>query len=415
VVLVPDVGLYALLEVFVFLAVAELLRSIGEKLKIPDIVVYLLLGMFLSSYALGGVINSATGIPIFTANSYVLVFADFSVILLLFYAGLESGFQGLRAAGLWATLAAIAGDLVPFGVALAVLLHFYPTSVALLLAVAAAPTSAAVVAALRDQAHVGSTTGGQLLMNAAALDDIVALLLFSVVIALIGGPIDVVRLTGGFVGALVLLLAILFGSVLLVPRLLAVPRLRSAEGLPFLLLFLIVAAVVGIGFSAVTGAYIAGIAVAESVVAARIRLRTEVLLLLFGALFFVITGAQFDVHQLEDLGVVAVGLLVAALAAVGKFAGVYPFAWGRTRSSAAARAVAVGMIPRGEIALVVGAVGFAAGILDEGTLGVLLLMSIATTAVGATLFRLWAPSLGGGDRVPPAAPGTAAPGADVQA
>lgn len=398
--LVPDVAVYALLEVFVFLAVAELLRSIGEKLKVPDIVVYLLLGMFLSSFALGGVINSATGIPIFTANSYALVFADFSVILLLFYAGLESGFQGLRAAGLPATCAAVAGDLVPFGIALAVLVHFYPLSVSLLLAVAAAPTSAAVVAALRDQARVGGTTGGQLLMNTAALDDIVALLLFSVVIELIGGPIDVVRLAGGFVGALVLLLAILFGSVLLVPRLLARPGFRTAEGMPFLLLFLIVAAVVGIGFSAVTGAYIAGIAVAESVVAARIRLRTEVLLLLFGALFFVITGSQFDFHQLGNLGVVAIGLLVAAIAAIGKVVGVYPFARHRTRSAAAARAVAVGMIPRGEIALVVGSVGFAAGILDEGTLGVLLLLSIATTAVGATLFRRWAPSLAEGESPP---------------
>lgn len=402
--LVPDAGLYALLEVFVFLAVAELLGSIGSKLRLPDIVVYLLLGMFLSSYALGGVINAATGIPLFTANSYVLIFADFSVILLLFYAGLDSGFQGLRAAGLPATLAAIAGDLVPFGIAFVALRFLYPTPVALLLAVAAAPTSAAVVVALRDEARVGGTPGGQLLMNAAALDDVVALLLFSVVIELIGGPIDVVRLAGGFAGALLLLVAILFGSVLLVPRLLGDARLRSAEGLPFLVLFVIVVAVVGIGFSPVTGAYIAGIAVAESVVAHRTRLRTEVLLLLFGALFFVITGAQFDFHEFGRVGVVAVGLALAAIAAVGKFVGVYPFAWARTRSSAAARAIATGMVPRGEIALVVGSVGFAAGILNQETLGVLLLLSLTTTVGGALLFRHWSPALGPAAPLPPAAP-----------
>jgi len=116
----PEAAYYALLEVFIFLAVAELLHSFARKVGVPTLVSDLLLGVLLSSFALGGILNSLIGVPIFLVNDYVLLFADFSVILLLFAAGLGGGFAGLRRAGTPAVLAAIAGDLVPFALALVV-------------------------------------------------------------------------------------------------------------------------------------------------------------------------------------------------------------------------------------------------------------------------------------------------------
>ena len=377
---------YALLEVFIFLAVAELLHSFAEKIGLPNLVSDLLLGIVLSSFAVGGLLNGLLGVSIFTINSYVLIFADFSVVLLLFAAGLESGFGGLRRAGRNAIFAAVAGDVVPFVIAFEVFQRFYATDVALLMAVAAAATSSAVVASLVQTERVTGTEVGAFHINVAALDDVVALLLLSVVLTIVGGQFDILAATGSVVELVIAWVVLLLASVVIVPRLLHGRTLREVRGMPFLFLFVLVVIVIALGFSAVIGAFIAGLAVAESLVASRTREITDLLLLLFGALFFVVTGAQFDIHALLDPGLIVLALVLTAVAAVGKVAAVYPFARHRL-GAVGGRAVAVGMIPRGEIGLIVGAIGFSNGTLDQTMLGEILLMSILTTLIGAVFYR----------------------------
>ncbi|MGD0249496.1 MAG: cation:proton antiporter, partial [Thermoplasmata archaeon] len=224
----PEAAYYALLEVFIFLAVAELLHSFARKVGVPTLVSDLLLGVLLSSFALGGILNSLIGVPIFLVNDYVLLFADFSVILLLFAAGLGGGFAGLRRAGTPAVLAAIAGDLVPFALALVVFSRIYPLNVALLLAVACAATSSAVVASLLQAERLTDTPAGQFHMNVAALDDVVALVLLSVALTVVGGQFDVLAVTGNILELAVGWVVLLLAAVLIIPRLLRVPQLRDA-------------------------------------------------------------------------------------------------------------------------------------------------------------------------------------------
>jgi Kef-type K+ transport system membrane component KefB len=394
--IVPETAYYALLEVFVFLAVAELLQPLAKKISVPAIASYLLLGLLLSGFALGGVVDRLVGVEIFAPdNAYVLLFADFSVVLLLFAAGLGSGFRGLREAGIPAVVAAIAGDLVPFALTFVIVSRFEPTNVALLVGVAVGPSSAAVVASLRDSEGVGSTPGGSFLMNVAALDDVVALLLLSAVLTLIAGRFDVLSITGNLAELVVTWLALLVAAILIVPYLFRVPALRESRGMPFLVLFALVALVISLGLSPIIGAFIAGLAVAESLAATRARELTEVLVLLFGALFFVVVGAQVDARQLGDPTVLGIGLLLGLIAAAGKVVGTYPLARWKLGSAPAARAVAAGLVPRGEIGLVVGSLGFASGIFGVEVLGEIVLMALVTTLVGAIVFRRFAPDLRG--------------------
>jgi Kef-type K+ transport system membrane component KefB len=385
--LVPVIAYFALLEVFIFLAVAELLHPLAQRAGIPTIVADMLLGLLLSVSAIGGLLNTLVGAPIFVVNSYVLIFADFSVILLLFAAGLGGGFSGLRRAGLPAVLAAVAGDLTPFALVFVVFSRFYPLDTALLLAVAAAATSTAVVVALVRDTGVGDTPWGQFFVNVAAMDDVVALILLSVALTVIGGRFDVLAVTGGIVESVLAWVVLLLASLLIIPRLLRVRHLRETQGMPFLFLFVLVVIVVSLGFSAVIGAFIAGLAVAESLVASRTRQLTDVLLVLFGSLFFVVTGAQFNIALFLDVGVIALALLLALLAIVGKSLAVYPFARYRLGSGPASSTVAVGMVARGEIGLIVGSIGFTSGLLSNSQLGEILLMSITTTLIGAIWFR----------------------------
>ncbi len=385
--IVPVAAYYALAEVFVFLAVAELLHPLAQRAGLPTIVSDLALGIILSVSALGGLLNTLVGAPIFVVNSYVLVFADFSVVLLLFAAGLGGGFSGLRRAGGWAVAAAIVGDLVPFGLTLAVFSRFYSLDASLLLAVASAATSSAVVASLVRSGHLTSHRAGEFLMNVAALDDVVALVLLSVALTIVGGRVDVLSVTGSILESIIAWIVLLLAAVLIFPRLLRVRHIRDAQAMPFLFLFVLVVVVVSLGFSAVIGAFIAGLAIAESLVASRTRAMTDVLLILFGSLFFVVTGAQFDFHLFLELDVITLACVLAALAAAGKALAVWPFARRRLGGETEPAAVAVGMIPRGEIGLLVGSIGFTTGILTSAMLGEILLMSIITTVAGGYGFR----------------------------
>ncbi len=391
--LLPGEAYYALVEIFVFLAVAELLHSAARRANVPTIVTDILVGVVLSGFALGGLLNTLVGVPIFVVNSYVLIFADFSVILLLFAAGLGGGFTGLREAGPLAVLAAIAGDVAPFAVVAGVFSRVYSLDTALLLGAAAAATSSAVVASVLLSEQVDGTPGGRFLMNIAALDDVVALVLLSVVLTIVGGRVDVIAITGSVFELVIAWVVLLFASVFVIPRILRIPGIRDAQGMPFLILFVLVAIVVALGFSAIIGAYIAGLAVAESLVASRTRGTTEVLLLLFGSLFFVVTGAQFDWRELLEPSLVVLAVVLAALAAAAKLLAVYPFARARLGPGEAPLAVATGMVPRGEIGLIVGSIGFALGLFSQAVLGEVLLMAVLTTLIGAVLFRRSAPAL----------------------
>jgi Kef-type K+ transport system membrane component KefB len=384
---VPDLAEYALLQVFVFLALAELIAPIAARARLPPVVAWIVLGIALSNFAFGGLLNRGLGVDVFGANTYLLLFSDLSVVLLLFAAGLESGVRGLRDAGWTAVLGAVAGDLLPFAVVVVVATHYLPLGTALLLGVAAAPTSAAVVATLRQSEKVGETAAGNLLLTMAALDDVVALVLLTAVLTVVGGRVDVLSVTGTVAESVLAWLVLLLAAVVVIPRLLKLPALREARGMPFLFLFVLVAIVVSLGFSAVIGAFIAGLAVAESLVATRTRELTEVLLLFFGALFFVVIGVEFNVHDLLVPTLVAAGLGLAGLAAAAKFAGVYGFARRKLGSAAGGRAVALGMVPRGEIGLVVGAIGLTSGLFGQAELGVIVLMALSTTIAGSLAFR----------------------------
>ncbi|HEY6238717.1 MAG TPA: cation:proton antiporter [Thermoplasmata archaeon] len=383
----PDEASFALLEIFILLAVAHLFGAIVQRLGLPRVVGELLAGMVIGSYALGGIFNDLLGIPLFVINDFVLLFADFAVILLIFGAGLEGGLSALRTGGVWIVGAAVAGDLVPFGVTFLIFSPFYPVPTALLLGVAAAATSTAVVAAFVQTEGIRATAPGRFLITAAAIDDVVALILLSVVLTLRGGSSDLLKISGGIAYTSVVWVVVLVASVLVIPRVFRLRAVRESSDAPLVTLFLLVVAVGALGFSALVGAFIAGLAVAESLAAPKARENVEVLLLTFGALFFVVLGSQFNVSYLLQPRVLALAAVLMGVASLGKVAGIYPFARARFASGRTARAIAVALIPRGEIGLIVGAVGLSVGAFDQTLLGAILLMSMFTTVLGALLFR----------------------------
>jgi Na+:H+ antiporter len=386
--LVPSSVASSLLVIFVFLAGAEAIRFRLGRIGAPQIVGELLLGMLLAPAAIGGVLNGLVGYSLFNPqDQIVLAFADFSVILLIFAAGLEGGLSGLRSAGLLALMGAIVGNLVPFFGTYFLFSHFFPTTMALLLAVAAGSTSTAVTASLILNEKMGGSAGAKYLLSSTAMDDVVGLVLLSLILSLIGGKFNLLIVTGSVALDVLVWVSLLVGSVLVIPRIFRVLGPRESYNLPLLILFILAAVVTAVGFSTVVGAYIAGLAIAESVAASRTRQTVDVLVAIFGSLFFVVVGFEFHVQLLANPLVWAFGAALAAIATSGKVLAVYPFAFRRFRRRSEAVMISVGMIPRGEIGLIVGAIGISLGVLNQEALGAILLMSLLTTGIGGFLFR----------------------------
>ena len=376
-----------LLEIFVFLALAELFRLRVVRAGLPPIIGDVCVGMVLAPVALGGIINGWLGYSLFQVNDVLLVFADFSVILLVFAAGLEGGYSSLRQGGFYAVGAAVAGNLIPFALVTGVFATLLPLPVALLLGTASGATSTAVVVSFLREEQLSNSAGGRFLLGTTAFDDVVGFIVLSAMLSVVTGSLSPTIVALKISLAVVVWLLILFASVLIVPRALKLVGTGGSTTLPLLVLFVLAAIVASVGFSVIVGAFIAGLAIAESDLAASTRRTSEVLVAVFGSLFFVVVGFQFNVGLLLDRNVLLGGLLLALIAAAGKIVGVYPFVHRKFGRRLEAFMVAVGMVPRGEVGLLVAALGLSLGILDQAELGMILLLSLVTTAVGGVLFR----------------------------
>ena len=377
-----------LLEVSILVLLADLAGSVLARYGFPRVVAELLIGLALSPYALGSVLNSILHMELFTINDYLLFLTNLSIILLLFASGLEHGLSTLREGGIYGILAAVFGAVTPF-----VLVYWSLVSMGLqpiesaIVALSTAPTSLAVVAGIIEREGLTGLPSTKVLITAASIDDVVALILLSIVITTLGA--------GGFtygtlitaVKIVILWVVIFLLSVLLIPRVLNRVGEEVIVYASLVVLFGIVLVMTTLGFSEVVAAFIAGVAVAESRFSQRVRETVNLLLAIFGSIFFIVMGLQLNFRYILNVEVLAVALLVSLIAVIGKVIGIYPFAYLKLRNHRDSVIVSYGMIPRGEMGLVVASLGLSSGLITMGDFGVIIFMVLITTIIGAVIYR----------------------------
>lgn len=324
----------------------------------------------------------------------VFLLANLGVILLMFIAGLETNVDQMRRIGGAAVAAGVAGVVVPVALGLLVALPFGLGWVkSTFMGIVLAATSVSItVQTLIELGRLHSKEGVTLLA-AAVVDDVVALIVLSVfvAIALSGG-------TGaGGVALLLLQMAVFFAVAILLGRqfrriLRAAERAPISEGLlagtlVVMLVYAWASEALG-GVAAITGAYLAGVLVTQAgfrqEVAHRLKALTYSLLV---PVFFVSIGLQTNARSLH-LQDVPLAVLIIIAAILGKVVGCGLGTRLAGFTGQEALRVGVGMISRGEVGLIIATVGVQTGLLSERGFAVMVIMILATTVITPPLLRM---------------------------
>jgi Kef-type K+ transport system membrane component KefB len=370
----------ALVTLFVVLLAAKLGEEFCRRAGQPPILGEIVAGVVIGPSVIGLV---GTG-PVLE------VFSELGVVFLLFVVGLETRLADMRAVGGRAVRVGLLGVLVPlaagFGLGEAL---GKGVETSLFLGAALMATSAGITSAVLIDLGAADTRAARTILGAAVVDDVLALLLLSVVVGISGEGVNVTTIGLLLIGSVAFIgIVAVAGSRLLAryPTALSAPAFTQTGLLPAVLLCLGLAAIAAeIGLAAIIGAFLAGMVVAETKEHTQIEEAVKPLYAFFPPFFFVFIGLQVDLGALAHAGALLLLAAVTGLAIVTKLVACWYGA--RGLDARERRLVAVGMVPRGEVGIIVAGIGLAAGVIDAELFAVIVAMAVLTTLVAPPALR----------------------------
>lgn len=382
----------------------------SRKLHQPKVLGELIAGMIIGPYLLGSIPLGSLGplFPLFEGtipvSGQLYAIATVGSILLLFSSGLETDLPTfLRFSGK-ATIVGLGGVIASFflGAGLTVLLHPYVHSILepepLFLGTICTATSIGITARILGESGKISTPEGVTILAAAVLDDVLSIILLSIVVG-----IATVEMGGGAIVwsniGMVALKAVLFWILCMIVGIFFAPkitkRLKRLESLGVLAEISFGIALLLAGFSEmaglamIIGAYIAGLSFSQTDVATEITERVKGVGEYFIPVFFAVMGMMVNFKALSS--VLVFGLLFSVMAFVGKLIGCGVPALFVGFNLRGAFRIGSGMLPRGEVTLIVAGIGLASGAIGADMFGVaimtMLLASIAAPPLLVESFK----------------------------
>ena len=361
-----------LTQLFVVLLAAKIGEEVFKRIGQPALV----------GEILGGVLVGPAVLGIYRVTPETELFAEIGVVLLLFQVGVETRIGDLLRVGGTAASVGVMGVILPMGGGLALgAVLGYPIEVSVFLGAALTATSVGITARVLDDLGAMASQSGRVILGAAVIDDVLAMLIMAFASGLAAGSVSagqlatLVGLAGAFIG-----IVLLVGTRVLRtrPSILTDPEFAATPFLPGMILMLGLAALAAlIGLAAIIGAFLAGMVVGES--SERHALEEEVapVAAFFTPFFFGFIGAQVNLAALADPLTLALLAGLTVLAVMTKFAGAFAGAIRLGRQRAAL--IGWGMVPRGEVGIVVAGLGLGAGAISSHLYSVVVGMAVLTT------------------------------------
>jgi Kef-type K+ transport system membrane component KefB len=371
------------------LASAKLLGEAAERIGQPAVLGELLAGVLLGGSVLGIVPSDGPGAEV------IHVLAELGVLLLLFEIGLETDLREMFRVGPAAIAVAVVGVTLPF--AFGYLYWRYAPhaasasgdlgTAAIFIGATLTATSVGITARVLSDLRRMRTPEARIIIGAAVIDDVLGLVILSVVSGVAAGASVTVFGIGRTLAVAVgfLVVAVVVGRFV-APRLFDVivrMRVRYVLLVASIAFALALAGVAGLAGSAlIIGAFAAGLILSGTNQFDTIEHEVRPVASIFTPFFFVSVGSSVNLALLNPStpGARATLLMAGAitlLAIIGKVAAGWAAPWTRFRRIV----VGVGMVPRGEVGLIFAEIGRRSGVLGEEVFGAVLLMVMVTTFI----------------------------------
>ena len=368
-----------LLELLLMFAGGKFVAEILERLRQPAVVGEIIAGVLLGPSLLNLVHPS----------DLTQGLAEIGAIFLLFTVGLETKPRDVLHVGGTAALVALLGVIVPFVVGF---FYFRVTDRNLVEAVfvgaALTATSVGITARVLADAGVLSSRVARVILGAAVIDDILGMIALAVVSSLSTGLINYISLAIVAIEAIGFsLLVVFFGSRVVGSFQPAVARLRTQNAafvLSVVLCLTLSLASVHIGMAAIIGAFLAGLALADHSEKWRLQQNAHPISEFLSPFFFVLLGIQVNLKTFLQPGLLLTATILCLLAILSKLIGCGLGSLGMGWKDA--MRIGVGMVPRGEVGLIVAAVGLRLHTISDSVYTNVVLMSIVTTLFAPPCF-----------------------------
>jgi len=328
----------------------------------------------------------------------LLLFSSFGIALLLFSVGLQSNILEIIRLGPKGILIALTGITLSGFLGYYFTLLIFPGAdpkLPLFIGGALCSSSTGMTARVFKEMNKMETPEAKLVMSAAVFDDILGLVLLAILSGVVASGEPQIEAM-----AFILLKAILFlGGVILV-GLYVLPRIiRPIESLdpqnirllfPMILLLLMCWLADYIGLAMTIGAFAAGLMITEKLFSSNQDLHQTVEKLIapiegiFVPVFFVLMGVQVDITLFADIKVLGVGLLMTLVAALGKIGAAILLPKNINKII-----VGMGMIPRGEVALIFMSIGKLVGVINAQFYAIIVMVILLTISLTPPALR-WA-------------------------
>ena len=371
-----------LLTLFIMLAAAKFMAELFERLRQPAV----------AGEIVAGILIGPSLLDLASPSEITSTLAEIGVIFLLFTVGLETKPAAIFKVGKSAAIVAVLGVVLPFVSGWLLMKAWGSTSVeALFVGTALVATSVGITARVLSAMGLLDAPTARIILGAAVIDDILGLLVLAVVSSMASGAVNYAEILTTAVLAIGFTVFMTLVAAPVVTRVApTADRLRSGHGMFILGLVLCLGLSVAaafIGVAAIIGSFLAGMAMAEASedhpkMHRQINGVTEFLV----PFFLVNIGMQLRLDVFRDPSILVLCVIVTLVAVATKLfgCGLGAINFGIKRAAQ----VGMGMVPRGEVGIIVAQIGLSLAVIGPELYGVVLFMAVATTLIAPPFLKI---------------------------
>ncbi len=374
-----------LLDVALILIFTKVFGLFTKRVEMPQVVGALLAGLVLGPM----------GLNVLQETEFLHQLSEIGVIILMFGAGLETDINELKSSGKSCLVIAAFGVVLPLIVGYFIASYFNTDPSAMLenifIGVVLTATSVSITVETLKEMGKLSTRSGNAILGAALIDDIIGIVALTMVTSFSDSNVDIVVVMFKIVAFFALSLLIGFFLHKFIDKIMLSNNSHLQRypvlAFAFCLLYAYIAEVV-FGVANITGAFIAGLIIANTVQSYYVMRRVNIVgYMIFGPIFFASIGLQAVIPDMSG-DIIAFTVLITLAAIFTKIIGCGIGAKLCGHPNQSALRVGVGMVSRGEVALIVATKGIALGILSTTFFTPIIIMVVVTTVITPIMLKI---------------------------